>query len=42
VVKPHPELLRADADDSTWRRIMNGLGPMYRVLADAPDDASQN
>ncbi|MEI7865003.1 MAG: YqgE/AlgH family protein [Chthoniobacterales bacterium] len=42
VVKPHPELLRADADDATWRRIMNGLGPMYRVLADAPDDASNN
>jgi putative transcriptional regulator len=42
VVKPHPELLRADADDNTWRRIMNGLGPMYGVLADAPEDASSN
>ena len=42
VIKPHPELLRADADDNTWRRIMNGLGPMYRVLADAPSDPSQN
>jgi len=42
VVKPHPELLRADADATTWRRIMNGLGPMYRVLADSPDDASRN
>lgn len=42
VVKPHPELLRADADDNTWRRIMNGLGPMYRLLADAPEDASNN
>lgn len=42
VIKPHPELLRADADDNTWRRIMCGLGPMYRVLADAPNDASQN
>ncbi len=42
VLRPHPELLRADADDNTWRRIMNGLGPMYRVLADAPGDASQN
>ncbi len=42
VIKPHPELLRADADDSTWRRIMCGLGPMYRVLADAPPDSSQN
>jgi len=42
VIKPHPELLRADADDNTWRRIMNGLGPMYRVLADAPEDASPN
>ena len=42
VIRPHPELLRADADDTTWRRIMNGLGPMYRVLADAPTDASQN
>jgi putative transcriptional regulator len=42
VIRPHPELLRADADDTTWRRIMNGLGPMYRVLADAPGDASQN
>ena len=42
VVKPHPELLRADADDNTWHRIMKGLGPMYRVLADAPDDSSRN
>ena len=42
VIKPHPELLRADADDNTWHRIMCGLGPMYRVLADAPNDASQN
>jgi putative transcriptional regulator len=42
VVKPHPELLRADADDRTWHRIMCGLGPMYRVLADAPHDAAKN
>lgn len=42
VIRPHPELLRADADDNTWRRIMNGLGPMYRVLADAPGDVSNN
>lgn len=42
VVRPHPELLRADADEDTWRRIMDGLGPMYRVLADAPEDASEN
>jgi len=42
VIKPHPELLRADADDNTWRRIMCGLGPMYRILADAPPDSSQN
>ena len=42
VVRPHPELLRADADDETWRRIMEGLGPMYRVLADAPEDSSRN
>jgi putative transcriptional regulator len=42
IIKPHPELLRTDADDNTWRRIMCGLGPMYRVLADAPNDASQN
>lgn len=42
VLRPHPELLRADADDRTWRLIMNSLGPMYRVLADAPGDASQN
>ncbi len=42
VLRPHPELLRSDADDTTWRLIMNGLGPMYRVLADAPTDARQN
>jgi putative transcriptional regulator len=42
VVKPHPELLGADADDSTWHRIMCGLGPIYRVLADSPNDASKN
>jgi hypothetical protein len=35
-------LLRSDAGDDTWRRIMCGLGPMYRVLADTPDDATQN
>ena len=42
VLKPHPELLRTDADDTTWRRIMTSLGPAYRVLADAPEDVSQN
>lgn len=42
VIRPHPELLRADADDDTWRSIMYGLGPMYRVLADAPNDPSEN
>lgn len=42
VLQPHPDLLSADADDATWRSIMNGLGPMYRVLADAPDDNSSN
>lgn len=42
VIKPHPELIRADADDNTWRRIMGGLGPMYGVLADAPEDPSRN
>ncbi len=42
VLRPHPDLLRPDADDNTWRLIMNSLGPMYRVLADAPGDASQN
>jgi putative transcriptional regulator len=42
VIKPHPELLRADADDHTWHRIMCGLGPMYRVLADAPEDSTKN
>lgn len=42
VLRPHPELLRTDADDTTWHRIMRSLGPMYRVLADAPNDSSQN
>ena len=42
VIRPHPEFLRTDADDGTWHRIMDGLGPMYKVLADAPDDPSQN
>jgi putative transcriptional regulator len=42
VLRPHPELLRADADQNTWRRIMDGLGPMYRVLADEPNDSSLN
>lgn len=42
VLQPHPDLLGPDADDSTWHGIMNGLGPMYRILADAPPDAPQN
>lgn len=42
VMHPHPDLLRRDVDDSTWHRIMNNLGPMYRLLAEAPDDSSQN
>jgi putative transcriptional regulator len=42
VLKPHPELLRSDIDHTTWHRIMESLGPMYRVLADSPPDASQN
>lgn len=42
VIKPHPELLRADADHTTWHRIMCGLGPMYRVLADTPEDSTNN
>ena len=42
VLKPHPELIKTDIDDHTWHRIMRGLGPMYRVLADSPEDATQN
>lgn len=42
VLKPHPELLKTDINDHTWHRIMRGLGPMYRVLADAPEDATRN
>lgn len=42
VIKPHPELLKPDADEATWHRIMHGLGPMYRILADAPEDSSRN
>lgn len=42
VIKPHPELLRPDANDATWHRIMHNLGPMYRILAQAPPNPSQN
>lgn len=42
VLKPHPDLIRTDADDSTWHHIMDNLGPIYRILANAPDDASHN
>lgn len=42
VLKPHPELLKTNINDQTWHRIMHGLGPMYRVLADAPEDATPN
>jgi putative transcriptional regulator len=42
VLKPHPELLRADADHTTWHRIMHTLGPMYRVLAESPEDPTGN
>jgi putative transcriptional regulator len=42
VLQPHPDLLGPDVDDSTWHSIMNGLGPMYRILADAPDDNTSN
>jgi putative transcriptional regulator len=42
VLQPHPELVRADADDDTWRRIMCSLGPMYRLLGDAPENPIQN
>jgi putative transcriptional regulator len=42
VIKPHPELLHIGADDATWHRIMCGLGPIYRVLADAPTNSNHN
>lgn len=42
VLRPHPELLRSDANDNTWHRIMNSLGPIYRILAAAPPDAMRN
>jgi putative transcriptional regulator len=42
VLKPHPELLKANINDQTWHHIMSSLGPMYRVLASAPEDASPN
>lgn len=42
LIHPHPELLRHDTDDTTWHHLMNNLGPMYRLLANAPEDNSQN
>lgn len=42
VMRPHPDLINGPIDEDTWRQLMIGLGPMYQVLADAPEDATNN
>ena len=42
VGKPERGMFEAAKNPSLWREIMRGLGPWYRLLADAPDDPSLN
>jgi len=42
VIGPSPELVSADATPDTWRDYIGSLGPIYRLLAMAPDDPSLN
>jgi len=42
VIGPSPELISADATPDTWRAYIGSLGPIYRLLAQAPDDPSLN
>jgi putative transcriptional regulator len=42
VQKPGPDSLNPKKLDGLWRGILREMGPMYRLLADAPDDPSQN
>jgi putative transcriptional regulator len=40
--KASRDTLDAKKLDGLWRRIVRGLGPVYRLLADVPDDPSRN
>lgn len=42
VSKPSSSFLHPEKSDKMWRKIVGGLGPMYRLLAEAPDDPSLN
>lgn len=42
VIRPSRELIAADATPDTWRHYIGSLGPVYRLLAMAPDDPSLN
>ncbi|MEO6845648.1 MAG: YqgE/AlgH family protein [Chthoniobacterales bacterium] len=42
VLKPTGDFIFEGTTDETWRKIMRGLGPVYRLLAEAPDDPSVN
>jgi putative transcriptional regulator len=42
VQKPARDFLHAVNLADLWRQVMRSLGPLFRLLADAPDDPSRN
>ncbi len=42
VMRPHPSIIKKPATEETWRQLMAGLGPMYRVLSAAPENPANN
>lgn len=42
VVRPTPELVQPDLGSEAWRNYIRKLGPIYRLLAEMPDDPSLN
>ncbi|MEO8204566.1 MAG: YqgE/AlgH family protein [Chthoniobacterales bacterium] len=42
VMKPQQNAILSGNTDETWKKIMRGLGPIYHLLSEAPDDVSLN
>lgn len=42
VIRPFPQLTEAEPSEELWRKILRGMDPMLKLLADAPEDPSLN
>lgn len=42
VIEPSRDLILPGNTDLTWKKIMSGMGPIYHLLSEAPEDPSLN